>query len=99
MFRIYLIAAVALGAFATPASAQPAEVSVKVADGELDTRAGRARLRQRVAAAIEQLCGSYAAIEPYQWPDIDKCWKSAWREANRQIAHLRGREPVKLGER
>lgn len=98
MIRISLIAAIALGV-ASPAISGPAQIAIKVADSDLDTRAGRARLRRQISGAIEELCGSYASTESYQWDQLDDCRRKAWANSSRQLAALRAARSVKIGAR
>lgn len=96
---IRILAAVALVAVAMPAAAtaEPQEVVVTLSNADLALSDGR--FRKKIASAIEQVCGSYAAVEPYQWPGIDECRQAAWTGVRQQLADLKPSETVKLSAR
>ena len=83
-----LIAAAA-AATASPAARAGVPASV-VVHGDLDlTRpADMARLRRRIALAVEEVCGSYAAIEPYQEQELSRCRAETLREAETALARV-----------
>ena len=85
--------------FATPLQAEPRSAVVTVSSAELSTPAGTARFNKRVAAAIEQVCGSYATIEAYQVPQLDECRRSAWRGVETRIAALKASGEIQLSSR
>lgn len=95
---IGLIVLLAAATSASPAMAQPEEtvvVRVSRADLALSDKA----FSHKIAMAVEQVCGSYASVEPYQWPEIDDCRRVAWAGARRQLAELQSSQAVKLGAR
>jgi UrcA family protein len=89
-----------LAAVAAPgaAAAQRTEI-VAVKLSEADLAMSDARLQRKIAGAVEEVCGSYAAVEPSQWPGIDDCRQSAWTGVRQQLVDMRAREAVKLGAR
>lgn len=98
MFRTLSLTALALAAVESPANARAAEVAISVTDADLASDPGR-RLERQIGRAIEQVCGSYAAAESYQWMEIDDCRKQARQAVTQQIASLREAQPVKVGSR
>lgn len=47
------------------------------------------QFRHRIADSVEEVCGSYAAVEHDQWREIDQCRKVAWANVERQLAELK----------
>ena len=45
-----------------------------------------AETRHRIAIAIEEMCRSYGAVEPYQHDEITKCRALAWRSVEPQLS-------------
>ena len=91
MTKFALAAARAAGCAAmTPAAAfaPAAGQAVGYADLDLSHPAGVARLRQRIAAALEDVCGSYAASEPWAEREIARCRAGAQARADAQLARL-----------
>lgn len=79
-----------LGALAAnPAYAEPATSMVVVQRSDYASLQSRARLELRIRGAIETVCGSYAAIEPYQTPEMDKCWDEARHQVAARLANLK----------
>jgi len=78
------------------ALADPRSATVTVTSADMLTPAARARLDRRIGAAIEQVCGSYAAIESGQIPEMDSCWAAAKAEASRRLANLKGQERIQF---
>jgi UrcA family protein len=78
------------------ALADPRSATVTVTVADMSTPAARARLDRRIGAAIEQVCGSYAAIETGQVPEMDSCWAAAKAEASRRLASLKGQERIQF---
>lgn len=78
---------------AAPALAQAAIASRPVAYADLDlgTRADRARLDRRIAAAVETACGSYASAPSTETREIDRCRAAARTGIETQLAALRSR--------
>lgn len=72
------------------ASAEPRVATVTVTAADLATPSARAKLDRRIGAAIEEVCGSYAAIESSQTAELDDCWRSATAQAAKRIAEVHG---------
>jgi hypothetical protein len=87
--------ALVLSAASAAAPAQLAERSVTL---DANTIASRAYQRE-LSAAIEEVCGSYAAVDYAQWDEIDRCRAGARASVDRQLAKLRQSQPVRLGSR
>jgi UrcA family protein len=98
MTRIALIGLMAVIAAAS-ASAEPTTVSLTVTPSDFSSRDARAKLDRRIAAAIEEVCGSYAAIESYQWPALDDCRRSARAQVDYRLARIRAANTVEVGAR
>lgn len=96
MFRItmigLLLAALPATAQAEPhaATAQdgPRTATLIVTAADISSPAAHKKLDRRIRAAIEEVCGSYAAIESSQVPEMDACWESAKAEASQQLTHI-----------
>jgi UrcA family protein len=86
-----LFAAIPAAALANPRSA-----TVTVTAADMSTPAARARLDRRIGAAIEQACGSYAAIESGQVPEMDSCWAAAKAEVSRRLASFKGQDRIQF---
>jgi UrcA family protein len=94
MTRTALFAALFAASIAgTPAAAfaPPASQSVSYADLDLSRPADAERLRHRIAAAFEQVCGSYATSESWEAGEIARCRAAARAQADTQLARLAGR--------
>ena len=89
LFTAFVLAA----AVAFPAQAEmPARSeSIGTAGLNLGTTAGRSRLRRRVAAAIETVCGSYAGTSFEEQDGIGRCRRDAWASVTIQLAVLQAR--------
>ena len=90
MIRTVLIAALCAAAAATPVSAfEPSSrQTVSYSDLDLARPADVARLRKRIAAAIEDVCGSYAAVESWAEPDISRCRADARARTEEQLTAI-----------
>jgi UrcA family protein len=84
-FTLLAIAAIAI---ATPAVAEPNSVTLTITSADFATPTALARLDRRIGAAVEQVCGSYAAIESSQVPEMDACWISARDQARQQLGRV-----------
>jgi UrcA family protein len=71
---------------ATPALAGERTVIVRHADLKLDTAAGRGALNRRIAAATEQVCGSYASVSAYEVDTVKACRAAVARDVARQLS-------------
>lgn len=89
---------VAVALAATPLHAEPRSTVVTVTLAELSTPDGTARFHKRVAAAIEEACGSYATIEAYQVPQLDECRREARSNIETRVAAIKGKG-IRLGAR
>lgn len=89
MFARIVISALLATGVAAPVQAQnqPSQATAYVTVDKA-ARASHALLKHRLAVAVEEVCGSYAAIEPYQVPELDACRRQAWASANRQLAAM-----------
>lgn len=85
--RFTLLALAAL-AVATPAIAESDSVTVTVTAADFASPAARAHLDRRIGAAIEHVCGSYAAIESSQMLEMDACWMAAHDQAKQQLGRV-----------
>jgi len=85
-----LIAALVAGGLAAPAAAlaPPAQRTVSYADLDLTRGGDVARLRRRIAGAIEEVCGGYAAAESWAEPEISRCRAEARNRAEGQLAAI-----------
>ena len=103
MRKTILIAATLFASpVAIPAAAQTiaSARSVAYADLNLDHAADRAQLDRRIAAAIEDVCGSYAGAASHEMREIDRCRQAARHGIETRIADLRTRRAqVALGSR
>lgn len=78
------------------AMAEPRTATVTVTAADMASPAARARLDRRIGAAIEQVCGSYAAIESSQVPEMDACWSSAKAEVQQRLASFNTKTRIQL---
>ena len=94
MRKTFLFAA-ALSALvpAVPAQAQAQAVSQPVSSAGLDlgSPAGRARFQRRLAAAIEDVCGSYAGASHWEQREIGRCRATARADIETQLAAMQSR--------
>lgn len=103
MLKIIAIAALTLTA--TPVIAAPAtsdasgEVEITVTARDLSGAAGQRRLMQRVSAAAEQICGSYATVESFQVDDITICRGQVFSSAKQQLAVMDAKGKLRLAAR
>ena len=84
----FLAASVTLPAQAQTASSQQA---VSTAGLDLGRPADRARLQRRLADAVENVCGSYAATSADEQRVIGRCRRAAWAGVETQLAALASR--------
>ena len=93
MIKYTLAAALAASLAAAPAAAfgPPASQAVSYADLDLSRPADLARLRMRIARALENVCGSYATSESWDEHDITRCRAAARTQADAQLARLANR--------
>jgi UrcA family protein len=76
--------------FAAPALAGERDVVVRHADLDLKSDAGRNQLNRRIAAATEQVCGSYANASADEAVRIDRCRDGVRRDVASQLGARRG---------
>ena len=84
---------------ASPAHAEPATATIVVQKSDYQSSQSRARLDLRIRGAIETVCGSYAAIEPYQAPELDKCWDDARHQVAAKLSNLKTDARIELVSR
>ena len=95
----FAIIGLLLTAVPAAASADPRTATITVTNADMASPAARARLDRRVGAAIEEVCGRYAAIESAQVPEMDACWAAAKRQVQQRMASLNGRVKIQLSAR
>ncbi|SRR5260221_10969317 len=78
------------------ALADPRTATITVTAADMASPAARARLDRRIGAAIEDVCGSYAAIESAQVPEMDDCWKAARSEVQQRLASFNSKTRIQL---
>ncbi|GEM_PF-3361847 len=81
----FIIALTAATLIATPALAGERSIVVRHADLDLSSDAGRNQLNRRIAAATEQVCGSYATVSADEAMQIDRCRKTVQQDVARQL--------------
>lgn len=86
--RFTLLALAAATVVPTPTIAAPLSTTVVVTPADFTSPTARARLDRRIGAAIEDVCGSYATIEAYQWPEMDACWKAARNQVTERLGNI-----------
>lgn len=94
--RYSLIALAAVMA-ATPAIAREDSVTIPVTKADFASTTARAQLDRRIGAAVERLCGSYAAVETYQWTAIDDCRQVAGDQAAAGLAAFQRKGVIEVG--
>jgi UrcA family protein len=94
--RILLLACIAAPAGAAPQDGIVVRrelgvptATVIVTSADFASTHSRTMLDRRIRGAIESVCGSYAAIEWSQVPQMDGCWSGAWHQANDQLSRAR----------
>lgn len=90
---------IALAAVSVPSIAAAEGREVVVTISKADLALSDRQFRRKIGRAVEEVCGSYAAVESYQWPEIDDCRKNAWSGVRQQLADLKVQQQVKLGAR
>jgi UrcA family protein len=92
------ILSAALGAIAlfagAPVSAQESAVTVRITDLNMSDPHDTAKLRRRIALAMEQVCGSYATVERADEDIVTNCRRVARADLEYQLAarRLRGQQ-------
>lgn len=81
----FIVAFAAATLIASPALAGERSATVRHADLDLKSDAGRVELNRRLAAATEQVCGSYASVGADEWDAILRCRAEARRSIARQL--------------
>ncbi|NIJ65273.1 UrcA family protein [Sphingomonas leidyi] len=85
----FIAALAAATLLAVPALAEgrpERSATVRHADLDLNSAAGRAALDRRLAAATEQVCGSYAGADQDEAGRIQRCRATVERDVGRQLA-------------
>ena len=95
MSRIAFIAAI-LSIVPSTAIAEPNSVTIEVSRADFATPIAQARLQHRISAGIEQVCGSFATIEPSQEPAVASCWMAAKASVAQRLATLRNDTTIEL---
>lgn len=80
----FIAALAAATLFAAPALAGERSVTVRHADLDLSSVAGRAELGRRLASATERVCGSYASAGADEALEIRRCRTGVRRDVARQ---------------
>ncbi|MBW8744166.1 MAG: UrcA family protein [Sphingomonas sp.] len=84
------ILSAALGAIGlltgAPALAHDSAVTVRVTDLNMSDPHDAAKLRHRIASAMEQVCGSYATVERADEDIVTSCRRAARAELEHQLA-------------
>jgi len=93
MLKIVIAALLATAPFA--ASAETRQI-VSHADLDLTRPGDVAKLRHRIALAIENICGSYASVEATQADDITRCRVDAVAHLPPRVAALMHSRPTQL---
>lgn len=95
------IAFAALIATTAAASAEPlaADVVITITASDRADQAGKERLMRKVSLAAEQLCGSIATVESFQWDEISRCRGEAFRSVDRQLARMNQPGTIRLAAR
>ncbi len=82
----FIIALTAATLSATPALAGDRSVTIRHAAFDLKSEAGRDQFNRRIAAATEQVCGSYANASAEEVVQIDRCRRAVERDVARQLS-------------
>jgi UrcA family protein len=90
----FIAAFAAATLIATPALAEERTILVNHADLDLKSDAGRNALNRRLAAATEQVCGSYSSVAADEIDRVKSCREQARRDIARQLAALWGAKQV-----
>jgi UrcA family protein len=96
MMTRFTIIGLLFTAVPTIALADPRTATVTVTRADMASPTARAQLDRRIGAAIEQVCGSYAAIENSQVPEMDSCWEAAKAQVAQRIASIKDRTEIRL---
>jgi UrcA family protein len=101
IMRTIVIFAAALSFSAAVSAAEPLPTNaVNIGDVNLGTSNGQRVLARRVAAAVEEVCGSYANVnEYYQQVLVDRCRTAAMASAHQQIASKSTALRIAAGEK
>ena len=87
MIRTAILGLIAATA-AVPAISQTAMVSITVKPSDFSSPGARAELDRRVAAAIEDICRTYTALEFYQGTDVADCRRAARAQLDSRLAQI-----------
>lgn len=101
MRNAYFLFALAVAAIAAPASAQQAaapSVAVRIADLDLASANGRARLDQRIARAVREVCGRPSDADAEGRSKVRDCRDAtlAALSDQRDLAIAAAERPVRL---
>jgi UrcA family protein len=90
MSKILSAAFVALALLTgTPVSAQDSAVTIRITDLDMGNPPDAAKLRRRIALAMEQVCGSYATVERADEGIVTSCRRAARADLEHQLAVAR----------
>lgn len=88
------LAASALAAVSTPASAETKSVAVQYADLDLTSASGMATLEGRIAAAARKICGKPEARSVHDGADYQRCIDETHASVGVEIARITGTRPT-----
>lgn len=71
--------------------------SVKYADLDLTSEAGRIRLQQRIRWTVRGMCGAYVQSEPIRTASVRRCINQAMTGASKQVAFVVARAEGQKG--
>lgn len=97
--RAYLIFPLLGALIVSPAHAELRTEVIIVVPADFSSPRAVSRLRQRISGAIEDVCGSYATTEKYQWDEIDVCRRDAWRRSEQRLASIHHGGEIRLSGR
>ena len=98
MLAHFVVPALLAASLAIPAEAEEANHTAYVIVDK-SARASKALMKHRIAAAVEEVCGSYSTVESWQVPEVDSCRREAWASVNRQLAELPSSATVRIALR
>lgn len=81
------LAAVALAALSTPASAETLSIEIEHTDLNLASKAGLAALERRIERAVDRIC-STDSRPLYRWRAQERCRTQVLAAVNEQVVRL-----------
>lgn len=89
MRNIFIASLIAVVSTQATAQGIPSYATVPVAKSDVTNGEASGALRNRIAKAIERVCGSYAdVVNVEQFADISRCRRAALANADRQLTKL-----------